>query len=148
MLIYYPIILLEPVLIEAFNPDLDTIVTPLDVEAYHKLLKESKFDEQKSEILIDGFTNGFDLGYRGPRNIKLEAKNLKLRVGSKLDLWNKIMKEVKEGRFAGGFRQPPFRFYIQSPLGKWGLNYNIKSTADHKGVYTSNINWLNFRISS
>ena len=49
--------------------------------------------------------------------VKREAPNLKLRVGSKEELWNKVMAEVNLGRYAGPFKQPPFKFYVQSPIG-------------------------------
>lgn len=114
-------------MLEHFNPDLDSIITPVDVQAYGELLSKTSYDPDKSHMLINGFTEGFDLGYRGPRNRILESNNLKLRVGSKLDLWNKIMKEVKEKRFAGGFRKPPFKHYVQSPLGNGhhGSQFNM-----------------------
>lgn len=89
----------------------------MNVKEYAKLLQQSGFDQSKSNELIDGFTNGFDLGYRGPRKVKLQANNLKLHVGSKIELWNKVMHEVKEKQFAGGFKVCPFDYFIQSPLG-------------------------------
>lgn len=107
----------ELIVDECFNPDLESIVSPLDVQEYENLLEQSGYPRQKINMLVNGFTNGFDLGFRGPRDRVLESKNLKLRVGTKRDLWNKIMKEVRAGRFAGGFRRPPFQFYVQSPLG-------------------------------
>lgn len=109
--------ILEEVILEYFNPNFQSLVTPVNVKRYAELLRESEYDPDKTKSLINGFTHGFDLGYRGPTDVRLEANNLKLRVGSKLELWNKIMKEVKEGRFAGGFRKPPFKYFIQSPLG-------------------------------
>ena len=69
------------------------------------------------KFLIDGFSNGFDLGYEGPRNLQRRAPNLKLRVGNETVLWNKIMKEVKKLRFAGPFSEVPFMDFIQSPVG-------------------------------
>lgn len=107
----------DQVVQEEFNPDFVSLVTPLNIAKYQQLLMESNYDTRKAKQLVDGFTNGFDLGYRGPTDVCLEANNLKFHVGNKTILWNKIMKEVKEGRFAGGFRKPPFKFYIQSPLG-------------------------------
>lgn len=103
---------------EEYNPDLESLVTPLDVDKYKKFLLKSSYDPEKTQELVHGFSQGFDLGYRGPTNVRLEANNLKLRVGSKTELWNKIMQEVKEKRFAGGFRVPPFEHFIQSPLGR------------------------------
>lgn len=103
---------------EEFNPDIDSLVTPLNVNKYQELLKQSGYPPEKIEPLVQGFKFGFDLGYRGPKDVQLEANNLKFRIGNKTILWNKIMKEVKEGRFAGGFRKPPYLNYIQSPLGR------------------------------
>ena len=45
------------------------------------------------------------------------APNLKLRIGNKTELWNKVMDEVKLGRFAGPFESPPFEHFVQSPIG-------------------------------
>ena len=67
--------------------------------------------------MINGFKNGFDLGYRGPEDIQQTAPNLKFTVGNKLELWNKVMKEVQLKRYAGPFEEIPFDNYIQSPIG-------------------------------
>ena len=68
--------------------------------------------------MIDGFTNGFSIGYEGPEVIKILSPNLKFReVGNSTILWNKVMKEVKEQRYAGPFEKIPFSNYIQSPIG-------------------------------
>ena len=66
---------------------------------------------------MDGFKSGFDIQYHGNQFVKLRSPNLKLTVGSNLVLWNKVMKEVKEGRYAGPFKEIPFKYYIQSPIG-------------------------------
>ena len=69
---------------------------------------------------MDGFKKGFPLGYDGPKeNIRRFAPNLKLEVGSELELWNKVMKEVKLGRYAGPYLECdiPFDNFIQSPIG-------------------------------
>ena len=69
-------------------------------------------------MLIDGFKNGFDLGFRGNiQGVRRTAPNLKLQVGSPVELWNKGMKAVKEKRYAGPFTKPPFNEFIQSPIG-------------------------------
>ena len=81
------------------------------------LLRETAYDESKTKYLIDGFTNGFDIGYRGPTNRQDTSSNLPLRVGSKVELWNKVMKEVKLSRYAGPFESIPFDTYIQSLIG-------------------------------
>lgn len=82
-----------------------------------QLLIEVGYDEEKAKFLIDGFTHGFSLGYEGPINRQVQANNLKLRVGSETELWNKVMAEVKEGRFCGPWVTPPFDNYVQSPIG-------------------------------
>ena len=82
------------------------------------MLIDSKYDREKTEFLLDGITNGFDLGYRGPQNRCDTSANLPFRgVGDKTELWNKIMKEVKNKRYAGPFRAIPYSSYMQSPIG-------------------------------
>ena len=76
-----------------------------------KLLEESKYDQKETEFLVDGFQNGKE-------DIKINSPNLKFReVGSPAELWNKVMKEVKEKRYAGPYTEIPFEHYIQSPIG-------------------------------
>ena len=93
------------------------MVTPVDASKLKMLLEESNYPRKKTADLINGFINGFYIGYEGPKEIVQESKNLQLRVGSKLELWNKVMKEVKDKRFAGPYKKPPFKHYIQSPIG-------------------------------
>ena len=47
------------------------------------------------------------------------SANIPIRqgVGSLTEMWNKVMKEVKEKRYAGPFEMPPTQYYIQSPIG-------------------------------
>ena len=97
--------------------DTENLVTPVNVKALHNLLVESEYDESKTNFIIDGFTNGFSIGYTGPENIQRMAPNLKFAIGDVLELWNKVMKEVQLKRYAGPFRQVPFKNYIQSPIG-------------------------------
>ena len=99
------------------NFDLDKVVTPVDVDAFEKLLIESRYDEAETEYLVQGFRNGFSLEYEDERNVVKEAPNLKLRVGNHIQLWNKVMTEVQKKRYAGPFDEPPFQHYIQSPIG-------------------------------
>ena len=62
--------------------------------------------------------DGFSLGYEGPHNVKQYSPNLKLNNKTEeIVLWNKVMKEVKEGRYAGPFKTPHFDNFIQSPIG-------------------------------
>ena len=67
---------------------------------------------------MNGFKYGFELGYEGDAEVKITSPNLKFReVGNPTTLWNKVMKEVKEKRYAGPFETIPFEHYIQSPIG-------------------------------
>ena len=99
------------------NFDLKQIVTPVKVDVYETLLKQSGYDNLKTEYLVQGFRNGFNLCYKGPRRIKKTSHNLKLTVGSPTELWNKIMTEVKAKRYAGPFKKIPYKYYIQLPVG-------------------------------
>ena len=101
----------------AVNHNTDNICTPINVHRLARLLQESNYDKKKSEFLIEGFSRGFDLGYRGPQNVKFSAPNLKFTIGNRVELWNKVMAEVELGRYAGPFEQIPFTNYIQSPIG-------------------------------
>ena len=98
------------------NFDLTTIKMPVRVQILESLLKQAKYDEDKTKKLIDGFTRGFKIGYQGNRKLKRLAPNFPLTVGSKTDLWNKVMKEVEKQHFAGPFSEVPFEYYIQSPI--------------------------------
>ena len=99
------------------NLNLDDIVTPVKPQVLRQLLKEANYDEKKTEYLCQGFSEGFDICYEGPQYVQRTAPNLKLRVGSHLELWNKVMVEVRDKRFAGPFEQIPFDYFIQSPIG-------------------------------
>ena len=100
------------------NFDLDNVVTPVNAQVLRHLLQRSNYNPQKTEFLYRGFTEGFDIGYEGPSDVKLVSENLKLRgLGTKTTLWNKVMKEVKAKRYAGPFTEIPFDNYIQSPIG-------------------------------
>ena len=67
---------------------------------------------------MQGFKNGFSLEYQGSiHGIRRTSQNLPFRIGDEKILWSKVMKEVKLGRFAGPFLEPPYEFFIQSPIG-------------------------------
>ena len=99
------------------NYDTTSIITPINVKRLQDLLKETRYNEEKSRYIIDGFTNGFDIGYCGPEDRQDRSNNIPLRIGSSIELWNKIMKEVRLGRYAGPFDTIPYNNYIQSPIG-------------------------------
>ena len=94
------------------------MITPVDMDCFEQLLKLYRYDTNETQFIIDGFRNGFDLGYRGETtNIRRDAPNLKFRIGDLIIWWNQVMKEVKLKRYTGPFKSPPFENYIQSPIG-------------------------------
>ena len=98
--------------------DLEGIVTPIDVNKLRRLLNGTGYDPMKAQELIKGFEEGFDIGYRGPSKRKNMSSNIPLRIGTEIDLWNKIMKEVKLSRVAGPYDTIPYSdTYMQSPIG-------------------------------
>ena len=104
--------------VEQFNNfDLQNIVTPVNVSRLHDLLRKTNYDTNETRFLVNGFTNGFSLGYEGPFNRRDTSRNIPFTMGDKFQLWNHIMKEVKNKRFAGPFDEIPFRDYVQSPVG-------------------------------
>ena len=53
----------------------------------------------------------------GDRNVRRFAPNLKLNCGDTFEHWEKIMKEVRLKRFVGPFEQPPYQYFMHSPVG-------------------------------
>ena len=82
-----------------------------------RYLSASKYNAKEIEFLGDGFKHGFDIGYQGPMQCSSKSSNIPLKVGSPVELWNKLIKEVKAKRVVGPFDNIPFDNYIQSPIG-------------------------------
>ena len=99
------------------NFDLETVVTPVNADKLEELLKITQYDINETEFIVNGFRNGFDIGYRGPLEVQRTSPNLRFRIGNEVVLWNKIMKEVKLKRYAGPFSVIPYDNYVQSPVG-------------------------------
>ena len=90
------------------------------MDEFESLLKQANYDPNKIAYLTRGFKYGFSLGFVKPIKGKLQVQspNLKFTVGDEIDLWNKVMKEVKLKRYAGPFDEIPFSGdFIQSPIG-------------------------------
>ena len=92
-------------------------MTPINVNVLVPELNESGYDMKEIEYLKQGFSEGFDIGYKGPLNRQSTARNIPLKVGTKTVLWNKLIKEVRLKRVAGPFDKVPFKNFIQSPIG-------------------------------
>ena len=68
-------------------------------------------------FLLEWFKNGFNIGYQGPPNQRNLSRNIPFTVNNQEILWGKIMKEVKAKSFTGPFIEPPFEYFVQSPIG-------------------------------
>ena len=105
----------KPEFYETF--DLCNIHMPVDYKKLEQLLVETNYDQVETEFLVDGFGSGFDVGYNGPLVCQSRAKNLPFTIGNKVELSNKLMKEVRLKRVAGPFKDIPYKNFIQSPIG-------------------------------
>ena len=99
------------------NYNWNDVVTPLNVRSYAELLHHTQYDKEKSKFLIEGFTRGFSLEYEGLLCRQDKSRNIPFSVENATEMWRKVMKEVKLGRFARPYEQPPFTQYVQSPIG-------------------------------
>ena len=82
------------------------------------MLQKAGYDKVKTQFLVNGFRDGVSLGYCRQDKVKITSNNLKFVIGDEIDLWNKIMKEVKLKRYAGPYKDIPYEDdFIQSPLG-------------------------------
>ena len=101
------------------NYDFEHLVTPIAVKQLVKLLHETNYEEEKIRFLEEGFSQGFDIGYEGPEERQSISDNIPFKkgVGDHIELWNKLMKEVKLKRVAGPFDVIPFDNFMQLPIG-------------------------------
>ena len=120
------------------NFDITNIITPIKAGVLNKLLKETGYDHKKRDYLVKGFTQGFDIGYRGPLERCDTSRNIPITVGSKVEMWNKVMKEVKLKRYAGPFKEIPFETYMQSPIGLVPKDGGIRQDSSSIYLMTSN----------
>ena len=76
------------------NFDLENIITPVKAEKFIQQLKATNYNLTEIQFLEEGFTEGFNISYEGPTERQSTAANIPLTIGTKTDLWNKLMKEV------------------------------------------------------
>ena len=97
----------------------DNIVMPINAELLKQELIDINYDKIKTETLFKGFKEGFDIGYTGPLNRRNTSRNIPFKVGNAVDMWEKIMKEVHLGRYAGPYQEDeiPYEHFVQSPIG-------------------------------
>ena len=60
------------------NFDLENIVSPVDYNKLEQMLRESGYNNDKTMYLVEGFKNGFSIGYSGSELVKRTAPNLKI----------------------------------------------------------------------
>ena len=68
----------EPEYYENYN--LEDIITPINVRKLVQLLTEAGYSETEIQFLNEGFTNGFDINYKGPTNRQSESDNIPLKI--------------------------------------------------------------------
>ena len=51
--------------------DLEKVKTPVHAQVFNDLLTQSLYDRDETAFLIDGFMNGFSIGYEGPQMLGL-----------------------------------------------------------------------------
>ena len=68
------------------NYDLENIYTPIVPVKFEELLIHTNYPSDKTRFIIDGFTQGFDLGYEGPKQVKMKSANLKFQIRNKIDI--------------------------------------------------------------
>ena len=56
------------------------------MQLFGNLLKQSGYDPDETNFLIDGFTTGFDIGYEGPTNRQSVSDNIPITIGSEVEL--------------------------------------------------------------
>ena len=71
------------------------IVTPMDATKLKQYLIEADYSKSETDFLYEGFTKGFDLGYRGPLNRRDCSDNIPFTVLDKFQLWDKMMQEIE-----------------------------------------------------
>ena len=125
------------------RPPGNSLPTPIKVRELARLLRE--VDHPGRDYIIEGFSKGFDLGFRGPESALDASNNLSVNQNPEAAL-EKVLSEVKLGRIAGPFPSPPLPNFKCSPLslrekstpGKYRLLHNLS--------YPYNESAVNFNI--
>ena len=65
----------------------------MDAQKLDQLLRELNYPASKREYLVNGFTKGFSLEFEGNWSVQRKAPNLKIRIGSKAEIWEKVTDE-------------------------------------------------------
>ena len=68
------------------NPDLTSIVTPVNVVKLKQLLSDSDYNREETDFLVSGFSSWFDIGYQGPTERQSRSDNIPYTVGNHAEL--------------------------------------------------------------
>ena len=109
------------------------------------LLYETDYPREETEFLVQGFSQGFSIGYAGPENRRDLSTNIPFSVGDRREMWNKLMTEVEASRITGPLDDIPFDTFIQSPIGLvpkangktrliFHLSYNFAGNEDSRSL--------------
>ena len=99
----------------SFCPLPDHVISPINVATLNRFLTNHP-DRHLVNFLLDGFTNGFSIGYHGSITPE-QCRNLLSARHSPDAVSAAILKEVRHGHTAGPFQFMPFEFFHCSPLG-------------------------------
>ncbi len=97
------------------NHDTQNLSSKVDFIKFEKFLRG--YSESDKQFIVSGFARDFTLNFHGEHNCVVETENLPSAREQPSLLWEKIRKEVEEGRVVGPFEKPPFKKYYCSPLG-------------------------------
>ena len=73
-------------------------------------------DRKAAQVLKQGFSKGFSIGFKGPR-LPMDCKNLTSARANHCVVMEKLKKEIRLGRIAGPFVYPPMPNLRVSPIG-------------------------------
>ena len=115
----------------------ETLPSPVDKVRLNKLLQ----GYEHQSYIIHGFTHGFSLNFQGPDKA-LNANNSHSIQELPHIVQQKLEQELKLGRIAGPFIQPPFPNFKSSPIalrekstpGKYRMLHNLSFPYDNNSV--------------
>ena len=117
------------------------IITPIKPDRLQYHLHAVNYNPTLTQYLVDGFTYGFSLENNSSVTNKLAKNNIILNLHPEVAR-QKISEEVRMGRMAGPFEQPPFEQFHISPLslrekkskGKFRLIHNLSHPYDGTSI--------------
>jgi hypothetical protein len=93
------------------------LVTPFNAPAWKRMLNGHPDPALQARVLI-GLSAGVDVQYRGPRDVsRPHVRNLPTALAHSAAVEADLAADVKLGRRAGPFKEPPLDHFIASPLG-------------------------------